>query len=349
MAFDFNTPKGEDPFIKPDGDFSRWSVVSDEVEGFFMRPDVSQYLHALDQETKRLLHDVIISEVQVKVRAVLGERSKLYEMIGSGMSYSELRSNGMAPDNSVNASNRELGKKVITQLILMDIREQIDVAFERALKELKIYQLENELPSDRLTGALNRDVFFERLEGYINEFGKQMPNGRKQMSVIIFDIDHFLRVNENFGLETGDYVLTEIAGRVKKYFEGNNSKKYEFSRLDGEEFAILLPEKGGDEACSIAHNLRISVFSKPFITEKYNGDDSGIEISATFGISEFKGYDFSRRRIIINDTNGEDFIRNARSQLLIGKGNSPDIRGRKRNRRGQIIYNGSAVPVGRYG
>ncbi len=86
---------------------------------------------------------------------------------------------------------------------------------------------------DPLTGCLNRHAFDDR----ISVLEAQMSFTREPVGVVIFDIDHFKRINDTHGHATGDAVLAEVAYTVR-----NSLRSYEaLCRLGGEEFAILLP------------------------------------------------------------------------------------------------------------
>ncbi len=88
--------------------------------------------------------------------------------------------------------------------------------------------------SDGLTQIANKRHFQEYLD---KEFARARRYGR-DLSLIIFDLDHFKNINDSMGHLTGDYVLKELANAVKPRIRAEEL----FARYGGEEFVIVLPE-----------------------------------------------------------------------------------------------------------
>ncbi len=104
---------------------------------------------------------------------------------------------------------------------------------------------------DTLTGAINRRGMVATLE---KTRLRALERGRS-FAVIMFDVDHFKRVNDNYGHEAGDHVLITIAGTVK-----NLLRKYDaFSRWGGEEFLILTPGLSHENALILGERIRASL------------------------------------------------------------------------------------------
>ena len=95
----------------------------------------------------------------------------------------------------------------------------------------EIYRL---MTVDGLTQVYNRRYFTEALD---REFGRSQRY-RRALSVILFDIDFFKRVNDTHGHLAGDNLLRQITGAVK----GRLRREDIFARTGGEEFAVILPE-----------------------------------------------------------------------------------------------------------
>jgi diguanylate cyclase (GGDEF)-like protein len=104
---------------------------------------------------------------------------------------------------------------------------------------------------DFLTGAWSRRAFFEFAE---RELLRVQRNGRP-MSLMLFDVDHFKRINDTWGHAVGDRVLLEIVQRANREVR---SMDY-LARLGGEEFAVLLPEVGESGARVAADRLRAAL------------------------------------------------------------------------------------------
>jgi diguanylate cyclase (GGDEF)-like protein len=101
---------------------------------------------------------------------------------------------------------------------------------------------------DGLTGAYNRRFFLEFLE---REMARCLRHERP-LALVLFDIDHFKRVNDDFGHLTGDAVLREVASQVG----GRVRREDCFARYGGEEFAVALLETDLDAARIFAERLR---------------------------------------------------------------------------------------------
>lgn len=100
---------------------------------------------------------------------------------------------------------------------------------------------------DPLTHLLTRAAFDDALERYYKEATADQP-----ASLIIADIDHFKKVNDNHGHQAGDEVLRELACRLLKTIQG---KGFAY-RYGGEEFAVILPNHTADEALAVAERAR---------------------------------------------------------------------------------------------
>lgn len=101
---------------------------------------------------------------------------------------------------------------------------------------------------DGLTGIFNRRFFEMR----IVEEMERARRGGTGMGVVIVDIDHFKKLNDEFGHLLGDEVLRQVSS----LFQKNLRKIDVVCRYGGEEFAILLMQTGAAEALSIAEKLR---------------------------------------------------------------------------------------------
>jgi diguanylate cyclase (GGDEF)-like protein len=128
---------------------------------------------------------------------------------------------------------------------------------------------------DGLTGAYNKRYFIENLE-------KEIPRctrHQRPLSLLMFDIDHFKRINDEHGHLTGDFVLREMARRVKTRVR----KEEVFARYGGEEFALVLPETTNEQAAKVAEDIRRIVAAEPF---DFEGDRIPVTISLGVGTIE---------------------------------------------------------------
>lgn len=112
--------------------------------------------------------------------------------------------------------------------------------------------------TDKLTGLTNRfqfDVLFAHALHNAKRYSESL-------SLIMFDIDYFKNVNDTFGHNIGDVTLQHVAQTISQRLRSSDI----FARWGGEEFMILLPKSGYDEAMKLAEDLRACVEREPFET-----------------------------------------------------------------------------------
>src|SRR5690242_5727779 len=134
----------------------------------------------------------------------------------------------------------------------------------------EIYQL---TIVDGLTQINNKRFFLEFLE---REMGRCHRYNRA-LSLIMFDIDHFKKINDVNGHLAGDYVLRELAQHVKQRIR----KEECFARYGGEEFSVVMPEAGPDNARRFAEKIRKMIEDHPFVFE---GKD--IDVTISLGVAD---------------------------------------------------------------
>ena len=132
----------------------------------------------------------------------------------------------------------------------------------------KLYKL---AMTDPLTGALNRRAFFEKAQEACTR-----TEAGGVLSAILFDIDHFKYINDDFGHDVGDRVLRAIAGEV-------TAEKLILGRLGGEEFAVALEGAEIEEAVRIAERLRLR-----FAGMQLDADGKPVRFTSSFGVSQWK-------------------------------------------------------------
>lgn len=158
----------------------------------------------------------------------------------------------------------------------MSVLIQIADAIALAVQKTRLFEEVQRLATvDDLTGIHNRrrllelgHIEFQRAERYNRPF-----------STIMFDIDHFKKINDTFGHSIGDQVLHLLAQSCINQIRGSDI----FGRFGGEEFAILLPETTISSAHEVAERLREHVQNTPYQTEK-----TEIRITISLGVASFE-------------------------------------------------------------
>ena len=129
--------------------------------------------------------------------------------------------------------------------------------------------------TDGLTDLFNHRYFQEQIRQYVNNC-KRYNN---EFSLIIIDIDFFKKFNDNFGHQSGDAVLRQVASTLKRNVRATDI----VCRYGGEEMSIILPNTSEDEAFSTAQKICERVAQHKF--KLANGKETNVTIS--LGVSTF--------------------------------------------------------------
>jgi len=130
--------------------------------------------------------------------------------------------------------------------------EERTQALHRANRELESLAVR-----DPLTGLYNRRRFDEKLE----EYAATCRQSGRRFALMVIDADHFKRVNDTHGHQTGDAVLRHLAGLIAGCVRSTDF----VARFGGEEFVVLLPEPSDrEEGRLVAEKIRIAVGHAPF-------------------------------------------------------------------------------------
>lgn len=155
-------------------------------------------------------------------------------------------------------------------------------------------KLKLQATTDTLTGIANRRLFDSRLENEISRTTRH----HFPLSIMIIDIDHFKRVNDDFGHQAGDEVLVELARLVSEQIRADDF----FARWGGEEFVILSPGIDLENMRLLAEKLRVAVESHAFPAVSF--------MTCSFGLATYHAGDTA-----------ESFIHRADAALYRAKEN----------------------------
>jgi diguanylate cyclase (GGDEF)-like protein len=161
---------------------------------------------------------------------------------------------------------------MITSVILQNtLNGNLELAYDL---ERAIQNAEQIASTDMLTGLNNRRAFFDEA---VTQFAKCKATDIP-VSLIMFDVDHFKKVNDVYGHAVGDLVLKHVAQLLL-----NNLRLTDISaRFGGEEFAILLPNCTAEEAQIVAEKLRGLIADTPTHTDS----SQIIDLTASFGVAD---------------------------------------------------------------
>ncbi len=144
---------------------------------------------------------------------------------------------------------------------------------ERARSEERMWRLAH---FDELSGLPNRLLFRQLLEQAIHDANRE----RKSIAVLFIDLDRFKLINDTVGHDSGDFVLRQVAGRLRHCLREADL----LSRFGGDEFAVLLREIDDPEAARATAQRVLAAVAQPYEvnSEKYH-------LSASVGISIYPG------------------------------------------------------------
>ena len=129
---------------------------------------------------------------------------------------------------------------------------------------------------DPLTKAFNKKYLIDQL-------GQEVSYARRhrtKLSFILFDLDHFKRVNDTYGHVAGDHVLVQTASLVQALLRNEDV----FARYGGEEFCVVLRGIALEDAGLIAERMRATVEA-----HVYRCDETELRVTTSVGVAEYDG------------------------------------------------------------
>jgi diguanylate cyclase (GGDEF)-like protein len=163
-----------------------------------------------------------------------------------------------------------------------------------ALHNSFVFQkLQQQSITDGLTSIKTRRFFWE---GLLSEWKRASRSGRP-FSVVLIDLDKFKEVNDTYGHLEGDLVLA----RVGRLLEQKCRQSNVVARYGGDEFVILMPETGVEQAQILSERLRLWLATDPMLSEHH--------ITGSFGVASFPAHGLA----------AEDIIRVADAGMYVSK------------------------------
>lgn len=161
--------------------------------------------------------------------------------------------------------NKE-GQAVGTLIMLIDITEQRFL--QEQLKQLAYF--------DGLTKIYNRTQFLLRGREILSEAQLNM----RPAAFILFDIDHFKRINDTYGHDVGDQAIIHVVSVCNRYL----NPEMLFARYGGEEFVIAVPHASLQDGEQLAEKLRVALLNDPLEVQ-----GTRIPLTSSFGVAQYNG------------------------------------------------------------
>ena len=155
------------------------------------------------------------------------------------------------------------------EAVCVTVSDVTHVSIMQREREEAVAKLQEYADRDGLTGIANRRYFEARLR---DEYTRWQRYGG-ELSILLFDLDHFKKINDQFGHVVGDTVLRDMAQRVSHVVRAQDT----FGRFGGEEFALLLPCTPLEDAMLVAEKIRNTIGDKPV-------DVQGVDVPVTASV-----------------------------------------------------------------
>jgi diguanylate cyclase (GGDEF)-like protein len=155
------------------------------------------------------------------------------------------------------------------EAVCVTVSDVTHVSMMQREREEAVAKLQEYADRDGLTGIANRRYFEARLR---DEYTRWQRYGG-ELSILLFDLDHFKKINDQFGHVVGDTVLREMAQRVSHVVRAQDT----FGRFGGEEFALLLPCTPLEDAMLVAEKIRNTIGDRAV-------DVQGVDVPVTASV-----------------------------------------------------------------
>jgi diguanylate cyclase (GGDEF)-like protein len=126
---------------------------------------------------------------------------------------------------------------------------------------------------DELTNLKNRRALWERL----SDINQSDPESYLPMQAMLFDVDQFKQINDSYGHDVGDYVLTKVAREIEKHTRDKDM----VVRYGGDEFLVVMPNCTPENALRRAEAIRTSIMASPL-----DISDHHIQVTLSIGIAD---------------------------------------------------------------
>ncbi|MEH6354863.1 MAG: diguanylate cyclase [Marinobacter sp.] len=164
------------------------------------------------------------------------------------------------------------GPSGAVEKVCLMVYDVTDIASSKRALERANEQLAQLSMVDKLTGLLNRGAWENLLDAEFSRYRRYGGNS----TLVMFDIDHFKAVNDNFGHLAGDEAIRQTAATTRRHLRHSDSA----GRYGGDEFAIILPETDIEGALAICERILSAISRETVTVEAHN-----INFTVSIGIA----------------------------------------------------------------
>lgn len=279
--------------------------LSQEIETLFQSLQDSDYNHAL-KDAKEAWEIARLQGLELLSKTYQVADLKAYKAMEDFDANIDMTLHKLEPlinqiHNHINAQNMHLTNlkdkglyiTLFAFIIALVFGAGASILLSRDREKLKEFS-----EKDPLTGLYNRRSFDVRLK---RETHAAITLKRSVFSLMIIDVDHFKKVNDNYGHQVGDQVLCALAAIAGKQIRSSDF----VGRYGGEEFAIVSSETTKDQAYVLAERIRQTIENSAIPI----GEGKSVNITVSIGISSFP----------MDADNGKDLISTADQALYMAK------------------------------
>ena len=213
-------------------------------------------------------------------------RTLAYYMVQQHVLSRKLETEALSKQNNILKLQQALANKAVETsrlyivLLLVVLASIVLWLFRLKRSQLRFKKLSRQ---DSLTGILNHQHFVDQAGRALQALEKRAGHG----CLVVFDLDHFKRVNDTHGHAVGDEVLKRAVAMCQQQLRPSDL----FGRLGGEEFGILLHECPRQQGMDIANRVRAAIGGMPV-----RADDCTVSVSASVGLAstDTSGYELQR-------------------------------------------------------
>ncbi|MFT6030549.1 MAG: diguanylate cyclase [Oleiphilaceae bacterium] len=240
-------------------------TVNDNLYEIFIakRPQLS--IHKLNASVKSVI-DNLLAQIQREDQGLNGYSESLEMLTHQVTSIAQLSDLETLISKLVSEAHTRNKENEAFRFKIKEMSKEVE-DLDKRLKRVAI-----DANTDALTGIYNRRAFNQKLS-------EELADKKKNLSIIMIDIDHFKRLNDTYGHLTGDKVLKFVASLIGKNIRGQDY----LARFGGEEFVIILPDTPLEKALCVANNIR-SYLSKQKLYDSSNDEQLGC-LTLSMGVS----------------------------------------------------------------
>lgn len=277
----------------------------------FFSQSASRHTHPSSAETVASASDTLARELATVLAVVRGS-------IANKEAYA--RSLADAQARLVGLTEAEQVRVIVSLLVAENERMRLASVegqrrIEASAREIQTLQeslrgAETAALTDPLTGSGNRRQFDVAMQKAVEASNADQT----ALSLIMCDIDHFKRVNDQFGHHVGDEIIKALAGVI-----GANVRETDtVARYGGEEFAVILPLSGQEAARATAERIRAQFGAKQFAVRETK-EKIG-HLSASFGVAEHRPGDDAETLVKRADAKLYDAKEGGRDRVAVSTG-----------------------------